>query len=186
MPRFKAAKNPIIDQINGIAIKNSGIFPEVKSNKPKVKMVEISKRIPKGVICCDSALEYYKLSTINPGEIHVAVNANSNITKPDYPPVQLYYLSKNQFEIGINEIMIQGEKVRIYSPEKTICDCVKFRSRIGMEVVLESIKNYVKRKDRNLALLSEYSQKCRVEKILTKYLEVLVWVKRLKINLNHS
>ena len=109
--------------------------------------VEISKRIPKGVICCDSALEYYQLSTINPGQIHVAVNANSNITKPDYPPVQLYYLSKNQFEIGINEITIRGEKIRIYSPEKTICDCVKFRNRIGMEVVLESIKNYVKRRD---------------------------------------
>jgi predicted transcriptional regulator of viral defense system len=134
--------------------------------------IAIAKRIPQGVICSLSALDYYELSTINPRAVHLCVRKNSNILKPAYPPLELYYQSSGQFEL--TEIAIRGETVRIYSPEKTICDCIKYRNRIGMDIMLEAVKNYVRRKDRDLGRLHEYSRKCRVEKLLTNYMEVLI------------
>jgi predicted transcriptional regulator of viral defense system len=136
--------------------------------------IAITKRIPQGVICSISALDYYELSTINPGAVHLCVRKNSNIVRPTYPPVEFYYQSNGQFELGITEIAIRGERVRIYSPEKTICDCIKYRNRIGMDIMLEAVKNYTQRKDRDLGRLFEYSRKCRVEKLLTNYMEVLI------------
>jgi hypothetical protein len=63
---------------------------------------------------------------------------------------------------------------RIYSRERAICDAVKFRNKIGKDIVLEAIKNYMKMKDRDLSKLYEFSRILRVEKLLTNYLEILI------------
>lgn len=56
-------------------------------------------------------------------------------------------------------------KVRVYNPDRTICDFFKYSSRVGNDVALEVIKNYMLRKNKNLQLLFEYATKLRVKKI---------------------
>ena len=61
--------------------------------------------------------------------------------------------------------------VMITDQERTICDAVKYRNKIGLDVCGEVIDNYLKTETRNISLLHEYAGKLRVKNTLIKYLE---------------
>ncbi len=136
--------------------------------------IDIACAIPEGVICLFSALSYYELTTFNPSVISVAIYRKSWKPKIEYPPVEFYYFSTKQFESGIDIIRIDGHKVRIYSPEKTICDCIRYRNKLGLDVAKEGLTEYLKRKNRNLEKLLEYAEVCRVRPLLQEWLNVIV------------
>jgi len=74
-------------------------------------------------------------------------------------------------EFGIIKKSISGYDVLITDMERTVCDAVKYRNKIGLDVCGEVIDNYLKKENRNISLLHEYAQKLRVKNILTTYLE---------------
>ena len=130
--------------------------------------------MPKGVLYLTSALAYYDLTTYNPWQYEIAIERTKKVTIPDYPPIKLVYFSEKQLDLGIVETDMDGHTVRIYDIEKTICDCVRYRNKIGIDIVKEGINEYLKRKDKDLNKLMKYAEVCRVQKILKEYLEVLV------------
>ena len=136
--------------------------------------IDIACAIPEGVICLLSALSYYELTTFNPSVISVAIHRKSWKPKIEYPPVEFYYFSTKQFEAGIDTIRIDGHKVRIYCLEKTICDCIRYRNKLGLDVAKEGLSEYLKRKNRNLEKLMEYAEICRVKPLLQTWLNVMV------------
>jgi predicted transcriptional regulator of viral defense system len=138
------------------------------------ELVDVFKIVPKGVLCLTSALAYYDLTTYNPWQYEIAIERTKRVTIPDYPPIKLMYFSNKQLELGIVETAIDGHTVRLYNIEKTICDCVRYRNKIGIVIVKEGINEYLKRKDKDLHKLMKYAEVCRVQKILKEYLEVLV------------
>ena len=72
------------------------------------------------------------------------------------------------------ENTIDGVKIKIYDPEKTIADTFKFRSKIGVDIALEALKDYLKKPNLNISLLMEYARTNRVKNIMRPYLEALV------------
>lgn len=138
------------------------------------ELVDVFKIVPSGVLCLTSALAYYDLTTYNPCQYEIAIERSKKVTLPDYPPIKLVYFSSKQLELGITKIDMDGHKVRIYDMEKTICDCVRYRNKIGIDIVKEGIKEYLKRKDKDLNKLMKYAEVCRVQKTIKEYLEVLV------------
>ena len=88
------------------------------------ELINVSKIVLHGVICLESALSYYKLTTYTPGEYTVAVKRNYNIKLPDYPPIKLYYFSDKYYMDGVEKIDINGNIIKMYNIEKTICDCL--------------------------------------------------------------
>ena len=78
------------------------------------------------------------------------------------------------FSAGIEEHKIDGVKVKIYNLEKTIADCFKFRKKVGEEIALEALKEYVNRPKSDIHQLIKYARINRVEKIVTPYLKSLV------------
>jgi hypothetical protein len=77
-------------------------------------------------------------------------------------------------EFGIENIKTEGGDIWITNPARTVCDVVKYRNKIGKDLMLEVIRVYVQRKDRNISLLLDYARKLRVEKIIRPYLEITV------------
>ena len=138
------------------------------------ELINVSKIVPHGVICLESALAYYKLTTYTPGEYTVAVKRNYNIKLPDYPPVKLYYFSDKYYMDGIEKIDINGNIIKIYNIEKTICDCLRYEDKISKDIIVESIKEYVRRRDKNISKLMNYAKKAKVRDVIQKYIEVLV------------
>jgi hypothetical protein len=69
-------------------------------------------------------------------------------------------------------MVIDSFIIRLYDVERCVCDAVKFRNKVGMDVCSEIINNYLERPDRNLSKLMDYARKLRVGKILEQYLQV--------------
>ena len=139
------------------------------------ELVEVSKIVHNGVICLLSALDYYEIGTYSPWQHHVAIHRSSHRPSiPKYPPIQIFYFSTTQFETGIEDIDIEGNKVKIYDLEKTLCDCFRFRDEVGLDIVKEALKEYVKRKDRDINKLLKYAEITNVSGLLKTYLEVLI------------
>ena len=137
-------------------------------------MIDVEKIVPGGVVCMYSAWAYYELTTKLPPDICIAIEKKRKVILPDYPPVALYYWSQSVFELGISEREIEGYKVRIYDLEKSVCDAVKFRNKIGIDISSEILKNYLVMSDRNLTRLSEYAKKMRVANIMKELIHYLV------------
>jgi predicted transcriptional regulator of viral defense system len=158
-----------IDRVKRGLYRKSGVNDEYN------EMVEVSKIVPNGFICLLSALAYYELTTYIPSEYQIAVHMDAHkTTLPGYPPIKLYFFSDNRFNIGAINIEIYGNKVNIYDIEKTLCDCIFYRNKIGTDIVKEALDNYIMRKGKNIPRLLEYAEKLRVKATLKTYLEVLI------------
>jgi len=145
------------------------------SNSTVDELVEVSKLVPKGIICLLSALSYYELTTYNPWEYQVAIHRGDKKPKlPDYPPIKVVYLADTPYHLGISEEYIDGFSVRIYDREKTICDIVRFREKIGIDIMKEGLQNYLHSPYKNITRLIQYADQLRIRTVLQKYLEVLV------------
>ena len=136
-------------------------------------LVTVSVRIAKGIICLVSALAFHGITTQIPHSISIALEKGAESPRIDYPPVLVYRFSRTSLDAGIEEHEIDGVKVRVYGPEKTIADCFKFRNKLGMDLVLEALKLYRSRKKASLQRLLEYAKICRVEKVMSPYLEAI-------------
>lgn len=137
-------------------------------------LVLVSKKIPQGIICLISALAYYKNTTQIPHFVYVAIPNKARASRLDYPPIRYFRYSPKSYEAGVEVKMIGGQPVKIYSLEKTLADCLKFRNKIGMDVVLEALKMYLRRKSIKMDLLWEYAKLNRVEKILRPIMEAML------------
>lgn len=131
---------------------------------------EVSKIAPTGIFCLFSAWYFYGLSTHIPAEYHLAIPSKSRLKLPSFPPIKIYYWTSNYYFLGKST----ENGIAIYNLERSVCDVVKFRNKIGMDITSEVLRNYLNRKDRNIDLLIKYSKELRVESILKGYLEVML------------
>ena len=92
----------------------------------------------------------------------------------DHPPLRAFWFSKRVFEFGLQEHKIDGTQVRIYSPERTVADCFKYRNKIGLDTALGALKLYLERRKKKLNVMLEAAEVCRVSKVMRPYLEALV------------
>ena len=72
---------------------------------------------------------------------------------------------------GIVQQTIADYDVRITDLERTVCDAVKYRNKIGLDVCGEILDHYLKRPDRNISVLHSYAKRLRIENVLNRYLE---------------
>ena len=137
-------------------------------------LIIVATRIPKAVICLISALSFHEMTTQIPHAISIALAQGSDTPRLDYPPISIHRFSKEALLAGVDVHHIDDVPVRVYSPEKTLADCFKFRNKIGMEVVLEALKLYKLRKEFKAGEILKYAKICRVENIMRPYLEMSV------------
>jgi predicted transcriptional regulator of viral defense system len=136
--------------------------------------VDICNSNKKSVICLISAVMYYNLTTFNSSYVTVAVPHNTPSFKLDYPPIQVYYFPRKYYEVGIEEINTKNGLVRIYNQEKSICDLFRYRTKIGDDIVIESLKNYLKQKKRDINKLLEYAEILRVKEKILPFVKAIV------------
>ena len=116
----------------------------------------------------------YQRVVLIPHSISIALAKGSDTPRLDYPPISIHRFSKEALLAGIDVHHIDNVPIRIYSPEKTLADCFKFRNKIGMDVVLEALKLYKIRKEFKSGEILKYAKICRVENIMRPYLEMSV------------
>lgn len=137
-------------------------------------LVSVSLKIPNGVICLISALAYHEITTQIPHEVYLALERGTEAPRLAHPPIRIFWFSGKAFTHGIQTHKIDGVPVRIYSPEKTIADCFKYRNKIGLDTAIEALKLYREKKRFISEELMQFARVCRVEKVIRPYLEALL------------
>jgi len=150
----------------GVYYFGSGFIPD--------QHVEVARMIPDGVFCMFTAWQHYNLTVYNPPEFYVAIRKKQKIHLPAYPPVKLFYWIDKYYWLGITEIIIDNHRVKIYDLERSVCDAVRFRNKVGIDMMSEILKNYLNRQDKNLIKLSHYVQQLRIKTIMTELITVML------------
>lgn len=136
-------------------------------------LVIVGSKLPKGVVCLISALAFHELTTEIPHEVYVALPKGMQKPRLPQPPIRYFWFSKASHEAGIEQHNIDGVIVQIYSQAKTVADCFKFRNKIGTDVAVTALRQYLGA-DGNLTQLLEFARVNRVTKLIQPYVEALV------------
>ncbi|MDD5089425.1 MAG: type IV toxin-antitoxin system AbiEi family antitoxin domain-containing protein [Candidatus Wallbacteria bacterium] len=134
----------------------------------------VSLRAPESVVCLISALDFHRLTTRIPHCIYLAVERGRSRPIISYPRTRIFQFVGKSFSEGIETHRFDNQRVRIYSVEKTLADCFKFRNKIGMDVILEALQNYRQSKKFDVEKVLYYADICRVESVMSPYLESLL------------
>jgi len=134
-------------------------------------LAEACKRVPNGVVCLLSALQFHGLTTQAPFEIWLAIGEKDRRPTVDYPPLRIVRFSGDALRFGVQETTIQNVPVYVYSPAKTVADCFKYRNKIGLDVAIEALRDTWRQKRATMDELLAAAKICRVAKIMRPYLE---------------
>jgi predicted transcriptional regulator of viral defense system len=137
-------------------------------------LATVALKIPRGVICLISALDFHEITTQIPHEIYLAVSRGTTRPRLDFPPLRIFWFTAEAFTEGIETHTRDGVSVRVYSPEKTLADCFKYRNKIGIDTAIEALKLYQQRKPVRIDDLLRFARVCRVFKVIKPYLEALL------------
>lgn len=132
-----------------------------------------AKRYPGTVVCLLSALRFHELTTQSPRSIWLAVEG-SKLAPSDTPAaVQVVRMTGPSFKSGITTHLVGQVPVQIYDPAKTVVDCFKFRSRVGLDVAVEALRDCLAQRRATPAQIWSFAGLCRVRTIMKPYLEAL-------------
>jgi predicted transcriptional regulator of viral defense system len=137
-------------------------------------LVTVALRVPRGVICLISALAFHDLTTQIPHEVYVAVPRDSEPPRLDYPPIHSLRFQPRAYAEGIETYTIDKVKVRIYSREKTLADCFKYRNKTGLDTAVEALRRYKEQGTIDRAAVLRAAEACRVGKVMRPYLEAIL------------
>lgn len=147
-----------------------GVYADIE--QLSAGMVDIGSIVPGGILCLWSAWSIHRLTTSMPQAYHVAVKRGRKLVTAPFPQIELHYYTASIWELGVSRMFVDGRNVNVYDMERSVCDAVKFRNKIGIDVCSEIIDNYLARPERNISKLLNYARQLRVGKILETYLQV--------------
>lgn len=126
-----------------------------------------------------TALYLHDLSDRTPNIFHLSVpqGYNASHIKKRYENLQLHYVKKDLFEIGLTQVETpMGNFVPVYDRERTICDIIIEREKIDKQIFSDGIRRYFKSSNKNLRKLIKYSRLFKIEEEVKRYIEVLSWL----------
>jgi predicted transcriptional regulator of viral defense system len=136
-------------------------------------LVEAAARVPHGVVCLLSALRFHGLGTQNPHEVWLAIDVKAWKPVSDWPPLRIVRFSGIALTYGIETHKLEGVDVHITSREKTVADCFKYRNKLGLDIALEALREYLRSRKRSIDQLTKAAEACRVARVMRPYLEAL-------------
>lgn len=129
--------------------------------------------VPNGVVCLLSALRFHELGTQAPYEVWLAIDNKAWTPRVESPALRIVRFSGSSLSEGIEEHVIEKVRVRIYGPAKTVVDCFRFRNKLGLDVALEALREFLRAHPRRRAELFKFAKLGRVANVMQPYLEAL-------------
>jgi predicted transcriptional regulator of viral defense system len=136
-------------------------------------LAEVAKRVPHAVVCLLSALQVHQLTTEIPHAVWVQIDRHARMPRVSYPKLEVVRASGPARTLGVEARTIDGVKVRLTTPAKTVADCFRYRRHVGLDVALDALKDYLKKRRGSIDALVEAAQADRVYAFMRPYLEAL-------------
>jgi predicted transcriptional regulator of viral defense system len=145
-------------------------------------LAEAAKLVPKGIICLTSALAFHELTDTIPSRVWMAIGAKDRRPRVENPPLQFVRFGQKVLTSGIKEYAIEGVRVRIYNPAKTVVDLFRYRRSAGkryqkspgLNLALEGLKEALRQRKATPAEIAHYANEAGIWKILQPYLEAMI------------
>ncbi|MCD4830848.1 MAG: type IV toxin-antitoxin system AbiEi family antitoxin domain-containing protein [Anaerohalosphaeraceae bacterium] len=135
-------------------------------------LAEVSRRIPHAIICLLSALRFHRLTTQAPFEVWIAIDAKTRKPRVKDMPLRIVRFCGQNRTHGVEEHVVENVTIRVTSAARTVADCFKYRNKIGLDVALESLKEY-RRERKSRDELWRAARVCRVASVMRPYMEAM-------------
>jgi predicted transcriptional regulator of viral defense system len=136
-------------------------------------LAEVAKRIPHAIICLLSALQVHELTSELPNAVWVLIDRHARVPKVSYPKIEVIRASGLARTLGVETRTIEGVRVAITNPAKTVADCFRYRRHVGLEVALAALRGYLRTHRSGRAALVEAARADRVYAVIRPYLEAI-------------
>lgn len=145
------------------------------SNGDVDEYFEFQQKCPKGVFSYGTSAYFWNLSDRVPNVLSCTVPRGYNTSRLKIDTkVKYHYLPQDLYDIGIVEITSpQGAMVRVYDRERTICDLIRDRKKVDMQLYSSAMNVYFKSREKNIRKLMKYGKAFRITEEIEKYMEVL-------------
>ena len=158
------------DKIHRI-VKGQYILPDDMQDE----LLAISNRSERIIFSHETALYLHGISDRTPFEHTVTAPSGCIPSSAIKSECKVYYIKPELFDLGKTTLRTPaGNDVPAYDLERTICDVIRSRNKLGTETFLAALKLYAANPKKNLNQLNTYAKQMRVEKVLRQYLEVLL------------
>lgn len=150
-----------------------GIY--VSTDAIEDEMYSMQTKYPKLIYSHETALYLHGLSDRTPFEYSASVPSGYKVVGSMAERFKIYYIKKELHELGVETVQSShGNPIKTYNIERTICDLIRSRNRIDVQILNEALKRFVKLKSADLSMLMDYAKKLRIDAVLKNYLEVLL------------
>ena len=147
----------------------------VSTDSIEDEMFSMQTKYPKLIYSHETALYLHGLSDRTPFEYSASVPSGYKVVGSVADRFKIYYIKKEFHELGVETVKsTHGNPIRTYNVERTICDLIRSRSRIDIQILNDALKRFVKLKSADHSLLMDYARKLKIEAVLKRYLEVLL------------
>ena len=136
-------------------------------------LVEVARRVPDGVACLLTALQFHDVGTQLPAKVWMAVERKAWKPRISDLPIQVVRFSGSAFSEGVERHKLERVTVRVYSAAKTVADCFKYRNKVGLDVAVEALRDCLSQRKCTYDDLWRYAKICRVANVMRPYLEAV-------------
>lgn len=146
-------------------------LPEVWEDE----FVNLQSKYKRGIFSLGTALFLCDLTDRTPGKFHMTFPGTYNLSGPKGAGILCSGSKEPFYSLGIEELSTPGgNTVKAYGAERTLCDVLRPRNHVDLQIITDAFRQYTSRKEKNIPLLSEYAKTLRVEGRVRSYLEVLL------------
>ena len=158
------------DKIHRI-VKGQYIFPDDMQDE----LLSISKRSGNIIFSHETALYLHGISDRTPFEHTITTPSGCIPSVAIKSECKVYYIKPELFDLGKTALKTPaGNVVPVYDLERTICDMIRSRNKLGTETFLAALKLYAAKPEKDLNKLNSYAKEMRVANVMHRYLEVLL------------
>ena len=136
-------------------------------------LAEAAMRVPKGIICLTSALAFHGLTDQLPRKVWIAIGVRDWAPEPSSPPLRIVRMTNALLGDGVETHTIESVRVKVFSIAKTIADCFRHRSSVGLSIALEGLQEALRQRKVTPAAMSRQAAKSGVATVVRPYLEAL-------------
>ena len=134
-------------------------------------LAEVALRVPQGVVCLLTALRVHGIGTQAPFEVWLAIEHRAPIPRLDQPKIRRVRMSGVAFTEGIEHLSVDGVSVPVFNAAKTVADCFKYRNKIGLDVVLEALRDGWAQRKFTMDEIWHFATVDRMANVIRPYLE---------------
>ena len=133
----------------------------------------VCARVPGAIVCLVTALDIYEIGTQLPRKVWIGIPHKARAPHVPELPIRVVRFSGASLRYGVVSATFDGVPGRITTPARTVVDCFRFRSIVGLDVALEALRDTLYDRKATSGQIWRAAEICRARSLIRPALEAL-------------